>query len=29
MLNAALDVADAPATVALVPGAVELLGGGS
>jgi hypothetical protein len=28
MLEVALDVCDAPAGVALVPGAVELLGGG-
>jgi hypothetical protein len=28
MLNPALDIGDAPAGIALVPGAVELLGGG-
>ena len=29
MLDLALDVCDAPAGVALVPGAIELLGGGA
>jgi hypothetical protein len=28
MLHAALDISDAPTSVALVPGAVEFLGGG-